>query len=262
MSSNPEKLDLAVIVLAFNEARHISSCLEAIGNNLGPARLLLIDSESTDGTRELAATVPNVEIHIQPWLGYTKQRNTAMELVDSAWVLFVDADEILPPELAKEIRQIVHSGQANGAELRRINYFLGEPIRCATEHIPRLVRRGKGVWEGDLVHERLAINGKIARTRHALLHDAWPTIDVFFRKHDQYAQLMAMSKREAYAGIGLLFKPLGAPIKFLLLKGGILDGWRGWLYAFAYTLYSLRKAVLRIAYARNHVENASENEPT
>lgn len=234
---------LSVVIIACNEERHIHTCVQS-AQLLEPLEVLVIDSGSTDRTRQLAEAA-GARVLDHPWQGYVAQRTWAADQATGEWILALDADEQITAPAAREIRSLLGRPDLAGASLTRRNWFLGSPLHCATEAIPRLARRDRGQWHGARVHERLCITGHVVQVRAPIEHAAWPDLATYNRKHDHYARLMAESR---YA-VGRRFRPwqlLGAlwslP-KFMVLKGGWRDGTRGLVFACAHMIYSAKKSL-------------------
>ncbi len=242
--TNPSMQKLTIVVLTCNEAKHISHAI-ASALALNPAEVVVVDSGSEDTTVDLALQA-GARVENLPWRGYVEQRNHSLSFCHTEWVLFLDADETLNPSIAISLNKVLCSAY-NGADLKRHNYFLGQHIRCADEHVPRLLRVGAGRWQGGFVHERLNYDGPTQRINNAIEHAAWPDLATFFNKHQHYAKLMARTRFEKGQRVNPLhlFKPLWAIPKFLVLKGGLADGWRGIVYAMAYTIYSCQKILFQ-----------------
>ena len=234
---------LSVVIIACNEERHIHACVQS-AQLLEPLEILVIDSGSTDATRTLAQAA-GARVLEQPWLGYVAQRQFGDSQARGEWILALDADEQITAAAAGEIQAATQRTDIQGAALTRRNWFLGSPLHCATEAIPRLARRGAGHWTGARVHERLRIEGPVTTIQAPIEHAAWPDLATYNRKHDLYARLMAEGRYAA----GRRFRPwqllsaLWSLPKFLLLKGGWREGSRALVFACAHMIYSAKKSL-------------------
>src|SRR5580700_12246993 len=193
------KLPISVIVAARNEERNLPRCLEAL-HDVG--EVYVIDSQSKDATPEIARSFgfQVVQFHYQG--GWPKKRQWAMNNLPIAndWILLLDADEILTPALAEEIRQAIQNPRVDGyAILLRID-FLGRVLRHGDVDLWKLslFRRGKGRYECRLreqdasmadmeVHEHIVVDGKTAKLHYPLLHHNVESLSHYIRKHDQYS---------------------------------------------------------------------------
>ena len=195
---------LSAIIITRNEASNIGDCLDSL--TFCDERIV-VDSDSTDGTL-LIAREKGARIATHGWKGFGPQKNYALSLAHGDWVLSIDADERVTPELAAEIRQAVDSGKADGFELSRRSSFCGRMMRHSgwfPDRVLRLFRRQKGRFTDDPVHERVVCDGKTARLKNSLLH--YP---------------VAMLRIGQYCGIGDLQRALDigfAALHFLLDLG-------------------------------------------
>jgi glycosyltransferase involved in cell wall biosynthesis len=193
------KLPVSVIIPVRNEAKNLPRCLQAL-RDVG--EVYVIDSQSTDETVEIARSYgfQVVQFHYQG--GWPKKRQWAMNNLPIAndWILLLDADEILTPALAEEIRQAIQNPRVDGyAILLRID-FLGRVLRHGDVDLWKLslFRRGKGRYECRLrdqdssmadmeVHEHVVIDGVTAKLRNPLTHHNVDSLSRYIRKHDEYS---------------------------------------------------------------------------
>jgi|SRR5437899_2470081 len=193
------KLPVSVIVAARNEARNLPSCLESL-HDVG--ELYVIDSQSADATPEIAGSfgAKVVQFHYQG--GWPKKRQWAIETLPLAydWVLLVDADEALTPELADEICRAIQNPDINGYYICLRMYFLGRLLRHGGADFWKLslFRRGKGGYECRLkdqdtsmadmeVHEHVVVEGATAKLRNPLVHRNVESLSRYIQKHDEYS---------------------------------------------------------------------------
>ena len=194
-----DKLPLSVIVAARNEEKNLSRCLEAL-RNVG--EVYVIDSQSTDATPEIARSfgAKVVQFHYQG--GWPKKRQWAIENLPLAydWILLVDADEALTPELAEEIRHAIRTRNANGYYISLRMHFLGRVLRHGDASFWKLslFRRDKGRYECRLkdqdasmadmeVHEHVVVDGPTVRLTNPLIHHNVESLSRYIQKHDEYS---------------------------------------------------------------------------
>jgi glycosyltransferase involved in cell wall biosynthesis len=230
-----QRLPLAVAVITLNEAENLPRCLASVRDLA--AEIVVIDSGSTDDTRAVAERAGAVfEFH--PWAGHIAQKNVALRRCAQPWVLAIDADEAVSPELAAALRELFARGEpeAAGYFVSRRNFYLGEWIWHAwyPEWRLRLVRRTGAQWGGLDPHDKLEVTGNTRRLSGDLLHYSYTSLQEHFQTELKYARIMA----ESYARTGkpgrwyqLVFSPWLALLKVLVLKSGWRDGWRGWVIA-------------------------------
>jgi glycosyltransferase involved in cell wall biosynthesis len=259
------KLPVSVIVPVRNEAHNLARCLESLR---AAGEVYVIDSNSNDATVEIARSFGAKVIQFHYQGGWPKKRQWAIDTLPLAfdWVLLVDADEAMTPELAEEIRQAVSQPQTNGYFIQLQMYFLGRRLRHSGANFYKLslFRRGKGRYECRLkdqntsmcdmeVHEHVVVDGKTSKLRNALLHHNVESLSRYIQKHDEYSNWEARvwlngdasSEQLPPAFFGTqaqrrrwlrkkLFSLPGSPFLFFLYKYvfrlGFLDGVPGLIY--------------------------------
>ncbi|HJV61644.1 MAG TPA: glycosyltransferase family 2 protein [Albitalea sp.] len=242
-------VNLSVILITHNEAHHVAGCL---GSVAFADECIVVDSGSTDGTREIAARLGAKVVCTEDWPGFGAQKNRALALASGRWVLSIDADERVDETLAASIRRVVAedtSGQGThassqgdslskvGYELSRLSSFCGQWMRHGDwypDRVLRLFRRGQGRFTDDLVHERLVVDGGIGRLEGELLHESMPTLDSALDKMNRYTSGRALDKVRAGRSGGLasaLSHGLWAFVRCYLLRRGFLDGRLGFVLA-------------------------------
>lgn len=179
---------LAAVILTLNEARHIVDCI----HNLRFADwVLVLDSFSTDHTVELAKSA-GAEVLQRPFENYADQRNAALDVVGgrAGWVLFVDADERVTPELADEIRQAIQRAEYAGYRIPRYNYIFGKLTRGAgwyPDHQTRLLKVGAARYDpARKVHEIVQLDGTLGTLNHHFIHYNYETAAQFVEKQRKY----------------------------------------------------------------------------
>ena len=222
---------LSVIVICCNEAANIQACLRSVAF---ADEIVVLDSGSTDDTVALARACGARVEQSADWPGFGPQKNRALVLASMPWVLSLDADERVSPELAAHIGAAIGRAQAGAFEIPRLTQFCGQWIRhCGwtPDHVLRLFRREGARFSDDLVHERVLVPpGPIERLTSPLLHYSYPTPAHYWRKLEQYSQAWALQRhargqtttmwRAALAGIA-------AFTRSYLLRLGFLDGAMG-----------------------------------
>jgi glycosyltransferase involved in cell wall biosynthesis len=258
-------LPVSVIVPARNEARNLPHCLESLAEF---GEVYVIDSQSTDETVTIAQSHGAKVIQFYDAGGWPKKRQWAMDTLPLAydWVLLVDADEALTPELAAEIRQAIRNPDCDGYYIALQMYFLGRVLRHGGAGFKKLslFRHRKGRFECRLknqdtsmadmeVHEHVVVEGKTGKLRNALIHRNVESLSRFIHKHDEYSNWEARVWLEGEAGYGDLppslfetqaqrrrwlrkkfFAVPGSPVLFFLYRYvfqlGFLDGTPGLIY--------------------------------
>ena len=192
-------LPVSVIIPVRNEAHNLSRCLESLRE---AGEVYVIDSGSTDETIEIARSFGARVVQFHYRGGWPKKRQWAMDTLPLAydWVLLLDADETLTPELAEEIRQAVQHPGYDGYYIALRMHFLGRALRYGNASFYKLslFRRGKGRFECRLkeqdasmcdmeVHEHVVVKGHTRKLRNALVHRNVETLSRYIRKHDGYS---------------------------------------------------------------------------
>jgi (heptosyl)LPS beta-1,4-glucosyltransferase len=237
---------LIAIVLTYNEAEHITACLEAL--RFADARLVF-DSGSTDNTQALAKQA-GAEVMVRPFDNYTGQRNAALEAVKdrAEWVLFVDADERVSPALAAEIQQAMTQSEIAGWQIPRHNYLFGVLTRGAgwyPDYQTRLLRVGSAHYDRSRqVHELVLLDGPLGTLKEPFIHYNYKDLAQFRAKQNKYVQYDAQMLYEQ--GIKPKFYTyFTQPLRhfwwrFVTLKG-YRDGWHGLHLSALMGWYEMRK---------------------
>jgi glycosyltransferase involved in cell wall biosynthesis len=231
---------VSVTVIAWNEEDRLKACLESVG---WADEIIVIDAESTDKTVQVAREFTD-KIWVRPWPGFAAQKNFALELADGEWILSLDADERVTPELRSRIDAIVRAGgPADGYAIPRRNLFWGAWVRHGglyPDYQLRLFRRGAGRFVDSAVHESVMVAGRVEKVAEPLLHHSYRGLDDFVTRSNRYSTLAAaeLVKRGGHPTLlGLALRPLGRFLSMYILRAGFLDGWRGFVLAVLYANY-------------------------
>lgn len=245
---------LTVLVLTLNEAPRIAACLASVRDLA--ADLLVVDSGSADGTQAIAAAC-GARVLERPWPGRAAQARWAIDQIGTPWLLLLDADERSTPDLNAAIGAAIDGAPATtaGFGLDRAERFLGRIIRCGYHRaMPRLCRTEQALCPERRAHAALAVAGDCPSLGPALLHEVDQPLAELFTKWLQRARLAALDRRDAgrrFSVWRLIWHPLAAGLRLLLLKGGWRDGVPGLIFCglrVAYTfareahLYDLSRA--------------------
>lgn len=235
---------ISAVVITKNEERSIGRALASVA---WADDVVVLDSGSSDSTVEVARRA-GARVEASEWRGYVAAKNAAAELATGEWILSLDADEEVTPELRDEVSAILsHPGGAVGYKVPRRNFFWGRWIRHCGWHPDyqlRLWRRGKGRWVGGRVHERVEVDGGVGRTKAPLNHYTYSSISEYLQRMDRYAGLSAMDKYEAGKRTGflrLLFSAPGQFIRLYFFRGGFLDGIPGLIVSALGAYYTFLK---------------------
>lgn len=217
---------LSAVLIAQNAAAQIPECLASV---TFADEVVVVDSGSSDGTAELAAR-GGARVVTKEWLGFGRQKQFAVEQARHDWVLCLDADERVSPELAQSIRRALEAPAAPVYRMARRNRFLGRWLRHG-EGYPdwsaRLFDRREARWSDDAVHEKVLYAVTPGTLEGDLLHESAESLGRYLDKQNRYSTLAAeqLFARGRSAGAAeLLLSPLVRFVKFYLLRLGFLDG--------------------------------------
>ena len=229
---------ISVIIITHNEAHTLPACIRSVESWVD--EIVVVDSGSTDGTADVCRAHPKIAFHEQAWLGFGPQKNAALDRAQGEWVLSLDADERVTPQLAVAIQGALAAKDCRevGFALDRQMVFMGKRLRfggCRHDWVLRLFRRAAGRFEDMALHERVVVQGPTARLAGGrLLHEPYRSIDGYFRKFSRYTALAAEQRWEA--GVRPLSTPRmalrlwGEFMKRYILFGGVADGLPGLVY--------------------------------
>lgn len=227
-------MSIAATVITKNEAVLIRSCLDSLN---WVDEIIVVDSGSTDGTVELCRQYTD-KIMVTDWPGFGPQKNRAVEMAASEWVLSLDADEQVSPELREEMQAAMADPESRAAfAMPRRSSFCGKPMRHSgwwPDYVTRLFRRGQARFSNDLVHERLLVDGPVGRLRQPLLHEAFSNLEEVLDTMNRYstAGALMMHNRKEQAGLPTaLLHGFWSFLTTYFLRAGFLDGREGFMLA-------------------------------
>ncbi|MBC7860408.1 MAG: glycosyltransferase family 2 protein [Burkholderiaceae bacterium] len=253
-------MKLSVVIITKNEAADIQACLASVAF---ADQWIVVDSGSTDDTVAIARAFGATVIETPDWPGFGPQKNRALDAADGDWVLSLDADERITPQLQSEIEAVLAAPAHAAYELPRLSSFCGYVVRHSgwyPDYITRLFRRDAGRFSADLVHERVIIDGgSTGRLRAPMRHFSYRDDGEYLRKLNQYSELGA---KQAFAkgkrgGLGTAIgHALSAFLRSYLFKRGFLDGRAGLLVAIAATEHTYHKylKLMLLSEARQRAE--------
>jgi glycosyltransferase involved in cell wall biosynthesis len=232
MSDPLPPLALSLVVITRDAGAQLEACL---GSAAFADEAVVVDSGSRDDTVEIARR-SGARVVAQEWLGFGPQKNFAVAQATHDWVLCLDADERVSPELARAIRDAMQNPQYKAYTMPRRNRFLGRWLAHG-EGYPdwnlRLFDRRHGRWSDDEVHERVLSDGTVGRLEGDLLHASAESLDAYLAKQNRYTTLQAAAmhaRGERFSVARLVFSPLLRFLRFYVLRGGFLDGAAGFVH--------------------------------
>jgi len=226
---------IAAVLIVKNEAENLNACLETLA---WADEIVILDSGSTDATEAIARAHGARFFRDDDWQGFGRQRQRAETLVNSEWILMVDADERVTDTLRESIGQCVSQGAAIGS-IARLSWCFGSFIHHGgwyPDRVLRLYPKGLAGYDDARVHEKLS-NDHGLTVRHLegdLLHFTYRDLRHYLEKSAHYAQAWAQSRQErgqrGSLGLGILHA-IGCFLRMYVLKRGVLDGRQGLLLA-------------------------------
>ena len=239
-----EKIPVSVYVLTTNNRRTVEQCLKSLS---WAEELVIVDSFSQDGTYEICKPYTH-KLFQRKWTGHRDQYQYAADLTTRDWIMFVDADEEIPPELAEEMRTELkgRAKEFDGYFVYRRTYYLGRWIRYGGWYPDgeiRLYRRDKGRWEGGL-HAKLVVDGKVGVLKNQYFHYTYGNISDQIQTIDRYSKTAAkdmVNNSKPFRLVNLLFSPPFRFSKDYILKLGFLDGIPGLIIAVSTAYYAFIK---------------------
>lgn len=221
-------------MIAQNEAdrigRLLASCAFA-------DEIVVVDSGSTDGTQAVCQKA-GARVIFNPWAGYVAQKQFALEATTHEWILCLDADEEIPEALALEILQAVAAAppEVGGFSMPRLSRYLGRWIHHGgwyPDRKVRLIRRGRGVWQGVNPHDKLVPDGKVGELSQPFLHYVYRNISDQVRTMNNFSEIYARQDKPAggWFVVAGLFHAIGKFLECYVWKLGFLDGFPGLVIA-------------------------------
>ncbi len=223
---------LSVSVIIKNEEANLPRMLNSLR---WVDEIVVLDTGSTDNSK-IIATEFGCKLYESEWLGFGKCKQKAVDLCSNEWILSIDADEVVTPDLASKIKAIIDdTGSLNGYRILRRSFYLGRQIKhCGWggDYTLRLFRKDKGRFNDKSVHESVHIEGEIGHINNVLLHYTYPTIDSHIEKMKFYSSLSSKrlhNKNKKCSLIGAYCRSVWKFISMYFFKAGLLDGKEGFI---------------------------------
>lgn len=236
---------LSIVLITLNEAANLPRTLASV-RELG--EVFVVDSGSTDRTVDIAAQA-GARVFNEPWKGFGAQKNSAIAKATGDWILSLDADEEVSPELASEITALL-AGEPEFAAYRvkRLNHFLGQPLRHGgywPDPKLRLFKRGAASFEERPVHETMQTSGPVGELQGHLIHHCYPTLEDYREHMQRYSSIAADALvASGRAGSGWLWyawnailNPAATFVYNYVFRLGFLDGHAGLLQHLNHSAY-------------------------
>lgn len=243
------RVPLSACIITFNEADRIGECLASLAFC---DELIVIDSHSTDATREIAEGM-GARVLQRPFDGFRSQKQFAIEQASHDWVLCLDADERVSQALRDSIEAARARGfdDAAGYRFARLSEYFGRFLRHGNAYPDRVLRlfdRRRGGWRGQReVHEAASVEGAVCTLHGDLIHHPYRSLEQQLGKTQRYARMMAehdfaRGRRATLAR--LVLSPAWRFWRGYVLRLGFLDGWHGLVYAYVRANYVRQKTIM------------------
>ncbi len=224
-------MDISVVIITYNEEDRLEDALKSVAKLAD--EIIVVDSFSTDKTLDLAKKYTK-RVYQREWTNFADQKNFANDKASLAWILSLDADERVSPELLEEILSIKESEpECVGFSIPRRVHYLGKWIRHSgwyPDRKIRLFRKEEARWEGEYIHEKLAIEGKIERLKGSIHHFTYRNIADHLERINNFSKLGAQklyTQKKKARWFHLIFLPFFRFIKSFFFRLGFLDGFVG-----------------------------------
>jgi glycosyltransferase involved in cell wall biosynthesis len=238
---------VSAVITTYNSAGTLEACLESVR---WADEIVVLDSGSTDATADIAQR-HGARVHVQPFAGYSAQKQAAIDLARHRWVLLLDSDEALPPGACAPVQRALEAPVCAGYQLWRREwvFWRWQSPRARLNHYVRLFDRERARMSGHSVHESVRVDGPVGRLDVVLDHFGEPDIAGRVDKANRYSTLQAAEdarRQRAWLGWRLVAYPTVAFLRYYLLRGHWRAGWAGFIAARVHALYAF------LTYAKLH----------
>lgn len=237
--SKSSPIKLSIVLATHNEEANLARCLEAVKSIAD--EIVIADEQSSDKTVAIAKRFRAKIISVPHHDNFHITKNIGIDAAKGDWILQLDADEVVSPELAKEIISVIKNTEYNGFWVNRKNWFLGRFLTKGGQYPDptlRLYRKGKGRLPAKDVHEQAHVEGEIGRLQHDLLHHRDTSFAKYLDGFNRYSSLAASQMQTQHAPLGvfpavnhLVIKPLVTFLKIYFRHLGFVNGYPGFIFA-------------------------------
>ena len=230
---------ITAIIPTFNEAHNIEEVLKSVSF---ADEIMVVDSFSTDNTVELAKKYTNFIVQ-REYKYSASQKNWAIPQANNEWILLVDADERVTPELKQEIIEVLNQNSMDSVDafsIRRANYFMGKRVYFSgkrNDRVTRLFRKSTCRYEDKFVHAKLQTKGKVKPLKNKFYHNTYVSFDKYIEKMNRYAWLQARDYNKVTGALTpyhFIIKPCWSFFTHFIIQGGFRDGVPGLVISYLY----------------------------
>ncbi|MBD3298814.1 MAG: glycosyltransferase [candidate division Zixibacteria bacterium] len=255
-------ITLSAVLVAKNAAATIAKAIRAV--RFCDEIVVIVDQESTDETEAIARRYAD-QVDLRPWMGYGPTKRAAIDLARGRWILIIDSDEEVSPELAVAISEAIRNGKdadIAAYALRRRTRYLGRWMKhgdWGRDRVVRLFDRTRAELSDDPVHESVHAPGDTPALHGLLLHEGDQTLPSYLARLDRYTTLAAQSlfdKGRRSSWLSITVRPAFKFIQAYILRMGFLDGWQGLVLAFYSSVYVFTKYAKLMQLERDHITSS------
>jgi len=235
-------MKLSVVLAVYNEEKNIKDCLGSVKDIAD--EIIVVDGSSQDKTASIARKMGAKVFVVPNQKMFHKNKQLALEKATGNWILQLDADERVTPELKKEIQQSIIDNQQstiNGYKIPRKNLFLGRFLKKGgqyPDYVIRLVKKNKAFFPCKSVHEQIEVEGKVSQLKNPLIHLSNPTLSDYIKRANRYTSLTAIKLDNKNTPLNLFnylkylfFLPLKTFLSIYIRHKGFQDGFAGFMFA-------------------------------
>lgn len=227
---------LSVVILTKNSEKYLNAVLSSCAF---ADEIIVLDSGSTDKTKQIASSFKNAKFISHEWLGFGRMKALGVSLAKNAWVFVLDSDEIITEPLKNEILETLKSPEFHAYKVARLNYFFGSPLQrmgLYPDYTLRFFDRNFASFDEREVHEKVVPNCEVGVLKEHFIHYAYESYKQFLDKQRRYATL-----NHRPSALKAVLNPAWSFFKLYFLKAGFLEGKRGFLVALGYAKYTFWK---------------------
>lgn len=242
-TKNKQYMNLSVGIVTHNEEKRLPRTLNAVKELAD--EIIIVDDGSTDRTVEIAQSF-HAKVYTEAWKGVGPQKNSVIDKCKGKWILLIDADEEITPQLKCAIQEIITAEvpQYEVYKIRFTTFCFGKKIKYggwSSFYKVRLYLNGAGKCDNKQAHENFVTTKKIGVIKSAINHYTYANVEEYFNKFNTYTTLSAFQTRKNKSALNIYWGALFIFIKEYILKLGFLDGFEGYLLAKLSMMYYLVK---------------------